>query len=103
MQFKFVLAALALVASAAALNSTNSSVPTNSSVTTSHAPTATESSGASAQNVLGAGIVGAVVAGGIALQAFFGDDGLITGYNFFCHKGSGIPVWFASVLAIILL
>ncbi|KAK9374480.1 uncharacterized protein V1513DRAFT_445787 [Lipomyces chichibuensis] len=68
MQFKIVLAALALVASATALtNSTNTTIPTNTSVPTSPHPTATESSGAATQNILGAGILGAVVAGGIAL------------------------------------
>ncbi|KAK9470002.1 uncharacterized protein V1510DRAFT_309168 [Dipodascopsis tothii] len=64
MQFKVVLAALALVASASALNSTNSTANTTVSATAS--ATATETAGANF-NAVGAGVLGAVVAGGIAM------------------------------------
>ncbi|KAK9382439.1 uncharacterized protein V2V93DRAFT_378507 [Kockiozyma suomiensis] len=69
MQFKVVLLALAAAAGVSAVTNatTNGTSTTNTSVPTSATPSATESVAAGSQNIVGAGILGAVVAGGIAL------------------------------------
>lgn len=62
MQFRNVIVALAAVASVQAANSSNSSNASNASNSTS----TSVSTGAATSNVMGAGVLGAAVAAGVA-------------------------------------